>query len=127
MSGGGDSPLHGEVTNVNMTKIEMVIQSFNLEAVKEALIGLGVSGMTISRVQGQGSQQRGIFRGHEYNVDFFDSIKIEMVLLDDEVDDAVDAIVQNAGTDSIGDGKIVLSRVYDIVRIRNQQRGVSAL
>jgi nitrogen regulatory protein P-II 1 len=114
---------------MTITKIEAIIQPSKLQAVKEALINLDIGGMTISEVYGHGRRegQIGVFRGHQYKVDLLPNIKLEMVLLDDQVEDAVDAIVKNSATGKIGDGKIFLSRIDDIVRIRNQQRGVAAL
>ena len=114
---------------MNMTRIEAIIQPSKLEAVKKALIDLGVEGMTVSEVYGHGrSEERiGIFRGQKYRIDFLPSLKLELVLTNDQVEDAVDVIVKNAGTGKVGDGKIFLSRVDDAVRIRNEQRGVAAL
>ena len=112
-----------------MTKVEAIILPNKIDAVKAALFHLGIGGMTVSHVNGHGRQDGpvGIYRGAEYRMDFLPGIKIEMVLLDDQVEDAVDAIVENAATGNIGDGKIFLSRIDDIIRIRNQQRGVAAL
>ena len=112
-----------------MTKIEAIIQPSKLPAVKEALTDLGLTGMTLSEIFGHGSSPAkvGAFRGHQYKIDLLPGIKLEMVVLDDQVEEAVDAIVKNSATGKIGDGKIFLSRIDDIVRIRNQQRGVAAL
>jgi nitrogen regulatory protein P-II 1 len=112
-----------------MTKVEAIIQPSRFEAVKEALTELGVEGMTISDVRGHGRQKghTEIYRGREYTVDLVPKIKIEMVLGDELVKAAVDAIVQNAGTGKIGDGKIFLFKVDEAIRIRNQERGVAAL
>jgi nitrogen regulatory protein P-II 1 len=112
-----------------LTKIEAIIQTSKLPAVKEALTNLGLNGMTLSEIYGHGSSPSkvGEFRGHQYKIDLLPGIKLEMVVLDDQVEDAVDAIVKNSATGKIGDGKIFLSRIDDIVRIRNQQRGVAAL
>jgi nitrogen regulatory protein P-II 1 len=112
-----------------MTKLEAIIQPSRFEAVKEALTELGVEGMTVSDVRGHGRQKghTEIYRGREYTVDLVPKIKIEMILGDDLVKAAVDAIVQNAGTGKIGDGKIFLSKVDEAIRIRNQERGVAAL
>ena len=117
------------MTTMGMTKIEAIIQPSKFQAVKQALTDLGLGGMTLSEVYGHGSRPAvtGVFRGNEYKVDLLPGIKIEMVVLDDQVDEAVEAIIKNSATGKMGDGKIFLSKVDDIVRIRNQQRGVAAL
>src|SRR5664279_3316630 len=96
-----------------MIKIEAIIKPFKLEDVKEALAGLGVEGMTVSEVKGFGRQKghTEIYRGSEYTVDFLPKIKIEVVLTDDRVNAAVDAIVKAAKTGKIGDGKVFVSAV----------------
>ncbi len=112
-----------------MTKLEAIIQPSQFEAVKEALSELGVDGMTVSDVRGHGRQKghTEVYRGREYTVDLVPKIKIEMVLSDNLVDTAVDAIIQTAATGKIGDGKIFLSKIEEAIRIRNQERGVAAL
>lgn len=112
-----------------MTKLEAIIQPNRFDMVKEALIGLGVEGMTISEVRGHGRQKGHTekYRGNEYGIDLLPKIKIEMVLPDDFVNKVVDAIVKNASTGKIGDGKIFFSKIDEVVRIRNQERGLSAL
>ena len=112
-----------------MTKLEAIIQPNRFEAVKEALIALGVEGMTISEVRGHGRQKghTETDRGREYETDLLPKVKIELVLEDKLVDPAVDAIIKNAATGKIGDGKIFLSKVDEAIRIRNQERGVAAL
>ena len=112
-----------------MTKLEAVIQPTRLDAVKEALIELGVEGMTISDVRGHGRQKGHTenYRGREYTVDLLPKIKLEIVLADDRVDATVGAILKGASTGKIGDGKIFLSKVDEAVRIRNQERGAAAL
>ena len=112
-----------------MTKVEAIVQPDQLDAVKKVLVDLGIEGMTISQVHGRGHQDGplGSYRGHEYRIDLLPSIKFEVVLTDDMVDAAVDAIVETAATGRYNDGKIFLSKVDDIVRIRNRQRGVAAL
>jgi len=112
-----------------MTKIEAIIQPSKFEAVKGALSDLGVEGMTISDVRGHGRQKghTEVYRGREYTIDLVPKIKLEMVLADNLVDAAVDAIVQTARTGKIGDGKIFLSKVDEAIRIRNQERGALAL
>jgi len=93
------------------------------------LTELGVEGMTISDVRGHGRQKghTEVYRGREYSVDLLPKIKLELVLPDNLVDAVVDAIVKTASTGKIGDGKIFLSRIDEVIRIRNQERGVAAL
>src|SRR6202451_4909438 len=108
-----------------MTKLEAVIQPAKFEAVKDALIEIGVEGMTVIEVRGHGRQKghTEFYRGREYTVDLIPKIKIEMVLADDMVEKVIEAIVTAARTGKIGDGKIFISRVDDAVRIRNDERG----
>jgi len=112
-----------------MTKIEAIIQPGVFEAVKEALTEQGISGMTISEVRGHGRQKghTETYRGREYSVDLLPKIKIEIVLDDAQVSAAVDAILKTASTGKIGDGKIFLSKVDEVIRIRNQERGAMAV
>jgi nitrogen regulatory protein P-II 1 len=112
-----------------MTKVEAIIQPSRLDAVKEILSELGIDGLTISEVRGHGRQKghTEMYRGREYSVDLLPKIKIESVMDDNQVDAAVDAILQAAGTGKIGDGKIFLTKVDQAIRIRNQERGVAAL
>lgn len=112
-----------------MKKIEAIIQPFKLDAVKEALKGLGVAGMTVTEVKGHGRQKghTEIYRGQEYVVDLLPKMKIEAVLADGQVEDAVQAIVGAARTGRIGDGKIFVYDVMEAVRIRNDERGETAL
>jgi nitrogen regulatory protein P-II 1 len=112
-----------------MTKIEAIVQPNRLEPVKEALIALGVEGMTVSEVRGHGRQKghTETYRGREYGVDFLPKVKLELVLDDKLVDSVVEAIIKNAATGKIGDGKIFLYKVEEAIRIRNQERGASAL
>src|SRR5207237_7395842 len=112
-----------------MTKIEAVIQTSKLEAVKTALHEIGVEGMTVLEARGHGRQKghTEFYRGREYTVDLIPKIKLEMVLADDMVERAVEAIVNAARTGQLGDGKIFLSKIDEAIRIRNQERGVSAL
>jgi nitrogen regulatory protein P-II 1 len=112
-----------------MTKIEAIIQPNRFEIVKEALMELGVEGMTVSEVRGHGRQKGHTekYRGREYDVDLLPKIKIELVLDGNLADAAVDAIIKNASTGKIGDGKIFLSKVDEVIRIRNQERGLAAL
>jgi nitrogen regulatory protein P-II 1 len=112
-----------------MTKVEAIIQPSRLDAVKEVLSELGIDGLTVSEVRGHGRQKghTEMYRGREYSVDLLPKIKIESVMDDNQVDAAVDAILQAAATGQIGDGKIFLSKVDQAIRIRNQERGVAAL
>ena len=108
-----------------MQKIEAIIQPSKLDAVKDALVEIGISGMTITDVRGHGRQKghTELYRGREYSVDFLPKVKLELVVLDDMVDKAVRAIVNAAKTGKIGDGKIFVTRVDAAVRIRNDERG----
>src|ERR1700720_2936824 len=112
-----------------MTKVEAIIQPNRFEQVKEALIGLGVEGMTVSEVRGHGRQKghTETYRGREYGIDLFPKVKIELVLPDNVVATVLDAIIKNAATGKIGDGKIFLYKVEDAIRIRSQERGAAAL
>lgn len=112
-----------------MKKIEAIIKPFKLEDVKEALSGLGVEGMTVSEVKGFGRQKghTEIYRGSEYTVDFLPKIKIEVVLADAMVGNAVDAIVKAAKTGKIGDGKVFVSTIENAIRIRTEETGESAV
>jgi nitrogen regulatory protein PII len=112
-----------------MKKIEAIIKPFKLEEVKEALSSAGVEGMTVSEVKGFGRQKghTEIYRGNEYTVDFLPKIKIEIVLADSLVTSAVDAIVKAAKTGKIGDGKVFVSAVEDVIRIRTEEKGERAV
>jgi len=112
-----------------MTKLEAIIQPTKYEAVKDALLEIGVEGMTVVEVRGHGRQKghTEFYRGREYSVDVLPKVKIETVLPDRMVDKAVAAITGAARTGKIGDGKIFLTRVDDAIRIRNDERGESAL
>jgi len=112
-----------------MKKIEAIIKPFKLEEVKDALSGVGVEGMTVSEVKGFGRQKghTEIYRGNEYTVDFLPKIKIEIVLADSLVTSAVDAIVKAAKTGKIGDGKVFISPVEEVIRIRTEEKGESAV
>ncbi len=112
-----------------MTKLEAVIQPSKFEVVKDALIEIGVDGMTVTDVRGHGRQKghTEIYRGREYTVDLLPKVKIEMVLPDELVEQAVQAILNTARSGKIGDGKIFLSKVDEAIRIRNEQRGTAAL
>jgi len=112
-----------------MTKLEAIIQPTKFEAVKDALLEIGVEGMTVIEVRGHGRQKghTEFYRGREYEVDVLPKIKIETVVADQLVAKAVAAITNAARTGKIGDGKIFLTRVDDAVRIRNDDRGENAL
>jgi nitrogen regulatory protein P-II 1 len=112
-----------------MKKIEAIIKPFKLEEVKEALGEIGIEGMTVTEVKGFGRQkgQTEIYRGSEYVVDFLPKIKIEVVLSDDKVEQAVEIIVKAARTGKIGDGKIFVLPVEEAVRIRTAERAEAAV
>jgi len=112
-----------------MTKVEAIIQTSKLEAVKDALHEAGVEGMTVFEVRGHGRQKghTEFYRGREYTVDLIPKIKLELVLPDAIVEKAVQAIVAAARTGKIGAGKIFLSKVDEAIRIRNDERGEGAL
>jgi nitrogen regulatory protein PII len=112
-----------------MKLIIAIIKPFKLEEVKEALAGIGVEGMTVTEVKGFGRQKghTEIYRGSEYTVDFLPKTKIELVVGDDLAAKAVDTIAAAAKTGKIGDGKIFVLSVEDVVRIRTDERGESAV
>jgi nitrogen regulatory protein P-II 1 len=112
-----------------MTKIEAIVRPNKFEAVKEALISLGVEGMTISEVRGHGRQKghTEVFRGREYDVDLLPKVKVELVLQDDSVEPAIAAISGAAYTGKIGDGKIFHYNIDGAVRIRSKERGEAAI
>jgi nitrogen regulatory protein P-II 1 len=112
-----------------MTKIEAIIQPSKFEAVKDALLEIGVDGMTASEVRGHGRQKghTEIYRGHEYEVDLLPKIKLEIVIEDELLERATDTIVSAAATGRIGDGKIFFYKIDGAVRIRNREQGVGAL
>jgi nitrogen regulatory protein PII len=112
-----------------MKKIEAIIKPFKLEDVKEALSAIGVEGMTVSEVKGFGRQKghTEIYRGSEYTVDFLPKIKVEIVLPDGRVADALQAIVKAARTGKIGDGKVFVSTIENAIRIRTEETGEQAV
>ncbi len=112
-----------------MTKIEAIVQPNRFDAVKDGLVDLGIDGMTVSEVRGHGRQKghTEMYRGHEYSVDLLPKIKIEVVTEDKLVDSIIEVILKTAATGKIGDGKIFISKVDEAIRIRNQERGVTAL
>ena len=112
-----------------MKKLEAIIKPFKLEEVKESLTALGVQGITVSEVKGFGRQKgrTELYRGAEYVVDFLPKIKIEVVLPDDQVDRAIEAISSAARTGRIGDGKIFIVPLDEVVRIRTGEKGEEAI
>ncbi|MEI4262756.1 P-II family nitrogen regulator [Roseovarius sp. D0-M9] len=112
-----------------MKKIEAIIKPFKLDEVKEALQDAGIQGLSVIEVKGFGRQKghTELYRGAEYVVDFLPKVKIDVVLDDDQVDAAIEAIIEAAKTDKIGDGKIFVSPVEQAVRIRTGETGSDAL
>lgn len=112
-----------------MKKIEAIIQPFKLEPVKEALHRLSIQGMTVTEVKGFGRQKgiREVYRGMEYQVDFLPKVKIEVVVPDDKVAAITQAIIDQARTGRIGDGKIFITTVEEVIRIRTGETGEAAL
>ncbi|MDA0319159.1 MAG: P-II family nitrogen regulator [Paracoccaceae bacterium] len=112
-----------------MKKIEAIIKPFKLDEVKEALQDVGVQGLSVIEVKGFGRQKghTELYRGAEYIVDFLPKVKIEVVLDDDQVDAAIEAIVDAARTEKIGDGKIFVSPIEQALRIRTGETGVDAI
>jgi nitrogen regulatory protein P-II 1 len=112
-----------------MQKIEAMIQPSKLDAVKDALMEAGIEGMTILEARGHGRQKghTEFYRGREYTVDLLPKIKLELVVNDDMVEKSIQAILGAARTGKIGDGKIFVSRIDEAIRIRNDERGASAL
>jgi nitrogen regulatory protein P-II 1 len=112
-----------------MKKIEAIIQPHKLEEVKEALKAIGIDGMTITEVRGHGRQKghKEIYRGMEYQVDLLPKIKLEMVVPDARHEEVIRTLATSARTGKIGDGKIFVFDVADAIRIRNDDRGESAL
>ena len=121
--------LTSEIKTSEMKKIEAIIKPFKLEEVKEALLDLGIEGMTVSEVKGFGRQKghTEIYRGSEYTVDFLHKIKIEVVLADSIVEDATVAIVESAKTGKIGDGKVFVYNIDKAIRIRTDEIGEKAI
>jgi nitrogen regulatory protein P-II 1 len=112
-----------------MTKIEAIIQPFKLDEVKDALTSIGIDGMTISEVRGHGRQKghKEVYRGQEYNVDLLPKIKIEVIVATSRSEEVLTTLAAAARTGKIGDGKIFVSDVGEAIRIRNGDRGESAL
>jgi nitrogen regulatory protein P-II 1 len=112
-----------------MMKVEAIIQPSRFESVKDALVEIGIEGITVTEVRGHGRQKghTEVYRGREYSVDLLPKVKLEIILADALVDRVVETILKTAKTGKIGDGKIFLSRIEDSIRIRNEERGESAL
>ncbi len=112
-----------------MKKIEAIIQPFKLEPVKDALHQLAVTGMTVTEVKGFGRQKglREVYRGMEYQVDFLSKVKIEVVVRDEQVEDVTNAIIAQARTGKVGDGKIFIYPLTEVIRIRTGEKGEEAV
>jgi len=112
-----------------MKKIEAIIKPFKLEEVKDALGEIGIQGMTVTEAKGFGRQKghTEIYRGNEYTVDFLPKLKVELVLPDDQVEGAIEAIVKSAKTGKIGDGKIFVTPIEEAIRIRTEEKGEEAV
>src|ERR1035437_10184455 len=112
-----------------MMKLEAIIQPSRFESVKDALVEIGIEGMTVTEVRGH-RRQKGhteVYRGREYTVDLLPKIKLELVVRDNRFDKGVETNLRTAKTGKIGDGKIFLTRIEDAIRIRNEERGENAL
>lgn len=112
-----------------MKKIEAIIKPFKLDDVREALSDIGVTGLTVTEVKGFGRQKghTELYRGAEYVVDFLPKIKLEIVLADDQVQSCIEAITKAAHTGRIGDGKIFVTPIEQVIRIRTGEEGESAV
>ena len=112
-----------------MKKVEAIIKPFKLDEVKEGLSSIGIQGLTVSEVKGFGRQKghTELYRGAEYVVDFLPKVKLEIIVKDDQVTQVVDAILKAAKTGRIGDGKIFVQSVDEVVRIRTGERGPDAI
>ena len=112
-----------------MKKIEAIIKPFKLDEVKAALSAIGVDGMTVTEVNGYGRQKghTETFRGSEYSVEFTPKVKLDVIVDEAHLDAALEAIIKTARTGKIGDGKIFLSEVYEVIRIRTGEKGGTAL
>ena len=112
-----------------MKKIEAIIKPFKMDDVREALSEIGITGMTVSEVKGFGRQKghTELYRGAEYMVDFLPKVKLEIIIAEDDVDRCVDAIVETAQTGKIGDGKIFITNVERVIRIRTGEEDEAAI
>ena len=112
-----------------MKKIEAIIQPFKFDDVKEAMKAIGIDGMTVTEVRGHGRQKghKEVYRGQEYEVDLLPKVKLEMVIPDARLDEVINTLARSARTGKIGDGKLFVYEVAEAIRIRNDDRGESAL
>jgi nitrogen regulatory protein P-II 1 len=112
-----------------MKKIEAIIQPHKLDEVKDALIGIGIQGMTITEVRGHGRQKghKEVYRGQEYSVDLLPKVKVELVIASSRADEVIKHLTEAARSGKIGDGKVFVYDVAEAIRIRNDDRGESAL
>jgi nitrogen regulatory protein P-II 1 len=112
-----------------MKKVEAVIQPHKLDDVKDALIKIGVEGITVSEVRGHGRQKghTEVYRGHEYKIDLLPKVKLEMVIADALLTSVTDTLMNSARTGKIGDGKIFVTSIDDVIRIRNGDHGEAAI
>ena len=112
-----------------MKKIEAIIRPFRVDDVREALAEIGIKGMTLTEVKGYGRQKghTELYRGSEYQIDFLPKMKIEVVVTDNQLDTVIDAILKAARTGQVGDGKIFVTAVEDVIRVRTGESGESAL
>jgi nitrogen regulatory protein P-II 1 len=110
-------------------KVEAVIKPFKLEEVKEALSNVGIKGMTVIEVKGFGRQKghKELYRGAEYEIEFLPKVKIEVVVPDSEIENVIEAIVSSARTGRLGDGKVFVTPVEEVIRIRTGERGEEAI
>jgi nitrogen regulatory protein P-II 1 len=112
-----------------MKKVLAIIKPFKVDEVKDVLTGININGMTISEVKGFGRQKghKEIYRGAEYQTDFVPKVEMKIVVADEQVDQVVEAIIGAAKTGKIGDGKIFIMPIEDVIRIRTHETGISAL
>jgi nitrogen regulatory protein P-II 1 len=115
--------------STTMKKIEAIIQPHKLESVKDALMAIGIDGMTVSEVRGHGRQKghKEVYRGMEYEIDLLPKMKVEVVVADERSNEVISTLMESARTGKIGDGKIFVLDVADAIRIRNADRGEAAL
>lgn len=112
-----------------MKKIEAIIQPFKFDDVKEAMKAIGIDGMTVTEVRGHGRQKghKEVYRGQEYEVDLLPKVKLEMVIPDARLDEVIGTLTRSARTGKIGDGKLFVSAVEQVIRIRTEEKGQSAV
>lgn len=112
-----------------MKKIEAIIKPIKLEEVRNALDAIGVNGMTVTEVKGSGRQKgiKEVYRGAEYHIMFIQKVKLEIVVNDDQVEKVISTITENAQTGQIGDGKIFITNIEEVIRIRTGEKGLSAI